>query len=129
MSVQRLASPSLFAPRIGFCSAVRAGDFIYLAGVTAIAPDGDVAGGDDPYLQAGECIAKITATLAGLRARPDQVVQTRMYLVDPQHWQAVGRAHGEAFGRTPPVATMVVVKQLLDPRMLVEIEAVAYVGD
>jgi enamine deaminase RidA (YjgF/YER057c/UK114 family) len=129
MVVQRLASSSLFAPRIGFCSAVRAGDFIYLAGVTAIAPDGEVVGGDDPYLQAAECTVKITLALAGLGARPDQIVQTRMYLVDPQHWQAVGRAHGEAFGQTPPAATMVVVKQLLDPRMLVEIEAVAYVGD
>jgi enamine deaminase RidA (YjgF/YER057c/UK114 family) len=129
MSVQRLASTSLFASKIGFCSAVRAGNCIYLAGVTAIAPDGKVVGSDDPYLQAAECIAKITAALAELGAQPDQVVQTRMYLVDPQHWQAVGRAHSEAFGQTAPAATMVVVKQLLDPRMLIEIEAVAYVGN
>ncbi|MDP9092409.1 MAG: Rid family hydrolase [Actinomycetota bacterium] len=129
MTVQRLDSSSLFAPRIGFCSAVRAGDFVYLAGVTAIAGDGEVVGGDDPYLQARECTAKIGAALHALAARADQVVQTRVYLTDPGHWQAVGRAHREAFGQAPPAATMVVVKQLLDPRMLIEIEAVAYIGD
>jgi enamine deaminase RidA (YjgF/YER057c/UK114 family) len=128
MSVERLASASLFAPKIGFCSALRAGDWIYLAGVTAIAPDGDLVGGHDPYLQARECLAKITAALGELGATTGQVVQTRMYLIDSADWEAVGRAHGEVFRETPPAATMVVVKQLLDARMLVEIEAVAYLG-
>lgn len=128
MSLQRVASSSRYAATIGFCAAVRTGDTVYVAGMTAVAPDGSVVGGDDPGAQAAECLRKIDAALAPFGAGLAQVVSTRMYLVDPAHWQAVGQAHGTAFEDNPPAATMVVVKQLLDERMLVEIEAVAFVG-
>ena len=128
MNVERVASASLFAPTIGFCAALRAGDTVYVAGMTAVAPDGSVVGAGDPQAQAAECLRKIADALAPFGAGLAQVVSTRMYLVDASHWQAVGAAHGTAFRDHPPAATMVVVKQLLDERMLVEIEATAYLG-
>jgi enamine deaminase RidA (YjgF/YER057c/UK114 family) len=128
MTVDRVPSPSRYASVIGFCSAVRAGDWVYLAGVTAVAPDGSLVGGDDPSAQAAECFRKSDVALSEVGVDLAQVVSTRMYLVDVAHWQAVGAAHGAAFADTPPAATMVVVKQLLDDRMLVEIEAIAYLG-
>jgi enamine deaminase RidA (YjgF/YER057c/UK114 family) len=128
MSVQRVASSSRYAPVIGFSAAVRSGDLVHVAGMTAVAPDGSVIGADDPGAQAGECLRKIAAALEPFGAGLAQVVNTRMYLIDADDFQAVGVAHGAAFRDNPPAATMVVVKQLLDERMLVEIEAVAYLG-
>jgi enamine deaminase RidA (YjgF/YER057c/UK114 family) len=125
MSAQRIPSDSRYAPLIGFSRAVRAGDLVFVSGMTAIDAGGNAVGGDDPYLQAKECLAKIVSALSTAGAGPTDVVQTRMYLVDAAHWESVGRAHGELFADARPAATMVVVKELLDPRMLVEIEAVA----
>jgi enamine deaminase RidA (YjgF/YER057c/UK114 family) len=122
MTVERVPSTSRYASMIGFCSAVR-------SGVTAVAPDGSVVGAGDAAAQTAECIRKLAAALAEFGATLGQVVNTRIYLVDVAHWQAVGGAHGAAFRDAPPAATMVVVKQLLDDRMLVEIDAVAYLGD
>lgn len=126
--IQRIESESRYAPTIGFAKAVRAGDLVFVAGMSAIDPAGDVVGDGDPYRQAAECLRKAVVALAECGARAADVVQTRMYLVDPRHWEEVGRAHAEAFGGNRPAATMVVVKDLLDPRMLVEIEVVAAVG-
>ena len=125
MAVQRIPSDSRYAPLIGFSRAVRSGDHVFLAGISAIDSAGDAVGGDDPYLQARECLAKMAAALEAAGASISDVVHTRMFLVDAAHWQDVGRAHGEVFADARPAATMVVVKGLLDPRMLVEIEAVA----
>lgn len=123
--MQRVESQSRYAPVIGFSKAVRAGNLIFVAGMTAIDASGAAIGGADPYLQARECLRKAVEALAECGAGVADVVQTRMYLVDPQHWEDVGRAHGEVFAADRPAATMVVVKELLDPRMLVEIEVVA----
>lgn len=120
----RVPSPSPYAPTIGFSAAVRAGGWVIVAGTTAVGPDGDVVGGDDPYAQAVEALRKITVALAEAGATPAEVVQTRIHLTRAEHWEPVGRAHGEVFDT--PAATMVVVAGLLDPRMLVEIEAVAH---
>ncbi|HJQ42255.1 MAG TPA: RidA family protein [Jatrophihabitantaceae bacterium] len=125
MALERIPSDSRYAPIIGFSRAVRAGDLVFLAGISAIDADGVAVGGDDPYLQARECLAKMTAALEAAGADVHDVVHTRMFLVDAAHWQDVGRAHGEVFADARPAATMVVVKELLDPRMLVEIEAIA----
>ena len=126
--MQRVESESRYAPVIGFSKAVRAGNLVFVAGMSAIDAAGDAVGGTDPYLQAHECLRKAVAALAACDAGVADVVQTRMYLVDPGHWEEVGRAHGEVFGAGRPAATMVVVKELLDPRMLVEIEVVAAVS-
>jgi enamine deaminase RidA (YjgF/YER057c/UK114 family) len=126
---QRIESESRYAPVIGFSKAVRTGNLVFVAGMTAIDAAGDVVGGADPYLQAQESLRKAVDALIGCGASAADVVQTRMYLVDPAHWEQVGRAHGERFADNRPAATMVVVKELLDPRMLVEIEVVAATGD
>jgi enamine deaminase RidA (YjgF/YER057c/UK114 family) len=125
--VQRVPSTSPYAEEIGFSAAARAGDHVYVAGMTAVGPDGAVVGGDDPYEQAREALRKVREAVEAAGARVDQVVQTRMYLARADDWQAVGRAHGEVFGAVRPAAAMLVTA-LLDPRMRVEVEAVAVVA-
>ena len=127
MTIERFPSPSRYAPSIGFSAAVRAGDLVFVAGMTAVEPDGSVTGGEDPYAQAAAALGKLAAALEVAGARLDQVVQTRIHLTDAGDAEAVGRAHREAFGGAPPAAAMLVTG-LLDPRMRVEIEAVAHVG-
>jgi enamine deaminase RidA (YjgF/YER057c/UK114 family) len=126
--MQRIESESRYAPIIGFSKAVRVGDLVFVAGMSAIDAAGEAVGGADPYLQARESLRKALDALAACGGTASDVVQTRMYLVDAGHWERVGRAHGEVFAADRPAATMVVVKDLLDPRMLVEIEIVAALG-
>ena len=127
MTGERVPSPSPYAPVIGFSAAVRAGDLVFVAGITAVTADGAIVG-EDAYTQAREVLRKLGEALEAAGARLDQVVQTRMYLTDASDWEAVGRAHGEVFAEIRPAAAMLVTG-LLDPRMRVEIEAVAYVGE
>ncbi len=127
MSIRRVPSPSPYAPTIGFSAAVRAGDLVLVAGMTAVGADGEVVGGADAYAQTREALRKIERALAEAGARLDQLVQTRLYITRAEDWEAVGRAHGEVLGEIRPAAAMLVTG-LLDPRMLVEIEATAYVG-
>lgn len=128
MDVLRVESPSPYAPSIGFSAAVRSGDLIFVAGMTAVGADGEVVGGDDPYAQAREALRKVVEAVraAGGRGAED-VVQTRMYLVDAADWEAVGRAHGEVFAAARPAAAMLVTR-LLNPEMRVEVEAIARLG-
>ena len=121
-------SPSPYAAQIGFSAAVRAGDRVLVAGTTAVDAQGEVVGGDDAAAQAREALRKIEAALQAAGASLAHVVLTRIHLTDVSRWEEVGRAHAEVFGDVRPVATMVGVAALLDPRMLVEIEAEAYVG-
>jgi enamine deaminase RidA (YjgF/YER057c/UK114 family) len=121
----RVRSSSPYAAAIGFSAAVRAGDHVHVAGMTAAGPDGALVGGDDAYLQAREALRKVREALEAAGAGIEHVVQTRMYLTRAEDWEAVGRAHGELFGDVRPAAAMLVTG-LLDPRMRVEIEAVAY---
>lgn len=125
----RVASPSPYAGSIGFSAAVRAGDWLLTAGTTAVGGGGEIVGGESAYDQAREALRKIEAALGEAGATLDQVVQTRVYLTDVSLWEEVGRAHGEAFGEIRPAATMLGVAALLDPRMLVEIEATAWIGE
>ena len=127
VTAERVPSPSPYAPVIGFSAAVRAGDLVFVAGMTAVRADGAIVG-EDAYAQAREALRKVARRSRPPGARLDQVVQTRMYLADAADWEAVGRAHGEVFGDVRPAAAMLVTG-LLDPRMRVEIEAVAHVGD
>jgi enamine deaminase RidA (YjgF/YER057c/UK114 family) len=121
-------SPSPYAQRIGFSAAVRAGDRVLVAGTTAVDAQGAVVGGDDVAAQAREALRKIEVALQGAGATLAQVVLTRIHVTDLSRWEEVGLVHGEVFGDVRPVATMLGVAGLLDPRMLVEIEAEAYVG-
>ncbi|HEV3463580.1 MAG TPA: RidA family protein [Actinomycetota bacterium] len=120
---RRIASGSPYEPVIGFSRAVRAGDRVLVSGTAPIWPDGSCD--PEPEAQAARCLELILAALAEAGAGPGHVVRTRMYLLDPADWEAVGRAHGRVFGEVRPAATMVVVAGLLDPRWRVEIEAEA----
>ena len=93
--MRRVPSPSFYAPSIGFSAAVRAGEWVVVAGTTALGSDGEIVGGEDPYAQAVEALRKVVAALRAGGARAEDVVQTRMYLADAADWEAVGRAHGE----------------------------------
>jgi enamine deaminase RidA (YjgF/YER057c/UK114 family) len=123
---QLVSSGSPFEAPIGFSRAARVDDRVLVAGTAPVWPDGSCD--PDPEAQAARCLAIIVDALATAGARPEDVVRTRMYLVSAADWEAVGRAHGRAFGDVRPAATMVVVVALLDPRWRVEIEAEAIVG-
>ena len=125
MTTQRrmVASGSPYEPVIGFSRAVLVGDRVLVAGTAPVWPDGSCD--PDPEAQAARCLESILAALAEAGAGPEHVVRTRMYLLDPADWEAVGRAHGAVFAAVRPASTMVVVAALLDPRWRVEIEAEA----
>jgi enamine deaminase RidA (YjgF/YER057c/UK114 family) len=122
---QRVSSGSPFEESIGFSRAVRVGNRVLVSGTAPIWPDGSCD--PDPEVQATRCFAIIFAALTQVGARPGDVVRTRMFITDQAHANAIGRAHGAAFGSIRPAATMVVVAGLLDPRWHVEIEAEAIV--
>ena len=107
---------------------MRCGDLVFVAGTTAVSEDGVVLAPGDAAGQVHAIIDAIERALQRAGARMEQVVQTRMYVTDISRADEIGRAHAEHFGAAPPVTAMVQVAALLDPRMLVEIEAVAYVG-
>jgi enamine deaminase RidA (YjgF/YER057c/UK114 family) len=120
---RRVTSGSPFEAKFGFCRALRTDDRVLVAGTAPIWPDGAVD--PDPGAQARRCFEIIAGALRELGLDLSKVVRTRMFLVDAADAEAVGAAHAEAFGAHPPVATMVVVAALLDPRWRVEIEAEA----
>lgn len=122
---QLVASGSPYEPRIGFSRAVRVGSRVLVSGTAPIWPDGSVD--PDPGVQARRCLEIIVAALREAGAGPEHVVRTRQYITDPAVADAVGEAHGELFGQVRPASTMIVVKALLDPRWVVEIEAEAEV--
>ena len=122
----RVASGSPYEPVVGFCRALRVGRRVLVAGTAPVWPDGSCD--PDPQAQAARCLEIILAALAEAGAGPEHVVRTRMFLVDPADWEAVGRAHGAVFAQVRPVSTMVVAAALLDPRWRVEIEAEADLG-
>ncbi|MGE3271405.1 MAG: RidA family protein [Chloroflexota bacterium] len=120
---QRVASGSPYEGTIGFCRAMRVGDRILVAGTAPIWPDGSCD--PDPEVQARRCFEIILEALGQLGGEARHVVRTRMFLTDATYSEAVGAAHGAVFAEVRPVATMVVVAGLLDPRWKVEIEAEA----
>ena len=123
---RRIASGSPFEPVVGFSRAIVAGRHVHVAGTAPVPADGgEVA--PDAYSQARRCLEIIGSALAEAGATVDDVVRTRIFLVDVDDWQAVGRAHGEVFGDVRPASTMVVVTALLDPAWKVEIEADAQI--
>lgn len=121
---RRVATSARWAATVGYSRAVRVGDRIWVSGTASVAPDGSIAHPGDAYLQARRCIEIIAEALAELGVGLEHVVRTRMFVGDPADWEAVGRAHGEAFGNVRPATTMVFTG-FIDPGMLVEIEAEA----
>jgi len=113
--------------KIGYSRAVRVGQSISVSGSTAMTPSG-IVGKGDPYAQTIQMFKTIEAALKQAGASLSDVVRTRIYMADIEQWQDIGRAHGEIFGAIRPATTMVEVKRLIDPDMLVETEADAIVS-
>ena len=129
MPVERHGSGAPWEAAVGYSRVVRMDNVVLVAGTTATMPDGAIAGLGDAYVQTRQAIDNISRALAQVGATLGDVVRTRMYVTDITAWEEVGRAHAEAFGDVRPVTAMVEVSGLLDPRMLVEIEAEAWVGE
>ena len=125
---QRIGSGAPWESAFGYSRAVRVGSAIFVAGTTAVGADGAVLGDGDPYRQALAVFAKIEAALAEAGSGLRDVVRTRMFVTDMAYADDVGRAHGETFTGIRPAATLVQVAKLIDPRLLVEIEADAVIG-
>jgi enamine deaminase RidA (YjgF/YER057c/UK114 family) len=122
---RRVSSGTPWEPVIGYSRAVAAGDFILVSGCTSMAGAEFVHDGD-AYRQTAQAISNVADALRGLGVALSDVVRTRMFVTDIARWEEYGRAHGAAFGGIMPATSMIGVSALIDPRMLVEVEAVAY---
>lgn len=118
-----MSSGTEWEPRVGYSRAVRVGRDVRVSGTTATDADGNVVGPGDPYEQTKRVIENVADALEEAGSGLDDVVRTRIFVVDIDDWEAIGRAHAEAFGEVRPATSMVEVRRLIDPEMLVEIEA------
>jgi enamine deaminase RidA (YjgF/YER057c/UK114 family) len=126
--MERYGSGVEWEPVVGYSRVVRAGPHVWVAGCAATTEDGAIAGVGDAAAQTAQALRNLEAALAQAGAGLADVVRTRISVCDISQWEAVGRVHGEVFAEIRPVTAMVEVSALLDPRMLVEIEADAFVA-
>src|ERR1043166_6669720 len=120
---ERISSGTKWESIVGYSRAVKVGNRIYVTGTTALGDNGEIVGHGDAYQQAAQCIRNIEKALKRLGAGLEHVVRTRMFVTDITRWEEYGRAHGEFFREIMPATAMVEVSRLIDPRMLIEIEA------
>jgi enamine deaminase RidA (YjgF/YER057c/UK114 family) len=126
---QNISSGTRWESEVGYSRAVRIGNVIEVAGTTAVDESGQVVGLNDAYEQSRYALSKIEKALAQAGATMRDVIRTRMYVVDIRQWEQIGRAHGEVFRDIRPAATMVEVRALISPELLVEIEVTAVLHD
>jgi len=128
MDRMKVATGTEWEPIVGYSRAIRVGPHVYVSGTTATGPGSRLVG-SNAYDQTRQCLTNIVTALERAGARIEDVVRTRIYVVDIEEWREVGRAHGEVFGDIRPASSMVEVSRLVTPDMLVEIEAEAIVED
>ena len=129
MQFQRVFSGAPWEGKVGYCRAIRAGNTIYVSGTAPLGEDGRCFAPGDAYAQTRRCLEIIRGALQELGADLRDVVRTRMFVTDISRWAEYGRAHGELFADHPPATSMIEVKSLIDPDMLIEIEVEAVCGD
>ena len=122
-----ISSGTVWEPVVGYSRAVRVGPHVYVSGTTATNASGEVVGAGDPAAQTEQALANLAAALAQAGAALEHVVRTRIFVTDITHWEAIGCVHGKVFGAIRPACSMVEVRRLIHPDLLVEIEADAYV--